>query len=663
MKSTIITILLALLSVGIEAKVYKTIKNPEAMAHNIHGGELKAREVVFRDTATTVHFTLDYPKGQNFSISSTSFLIDEEGNRYPLRSAEGIKLNSFRESTGSKDFTLHFEPMPKKVKLFDYREADNMRAFYLMGIHDQKTKLKVPTLQEIQEKNPYNVPADWFKTDTITIKGRIEGYNAEQFGFTSMECVFEDVFEKDDATQVLDINPDGTFQKKFQISYPIWQTFHTYDSKVGFDAIPFFARPGETIDITVRKNTQGKYECYYNSGSSKDVERLLKSEHLYQNLCFPLAYFKGKFCELPAIAESTWKNMLYLFNNECRDRHYTPFEAQLALADLLTLYAESILDYGMYHEMDLMKQELRDGIYYTEILDSVEWQELSKMDNYKPLHRVDFNNPLMLSSSSYSHLLNRVQYAMPVRNLVFSTLNINDKDEGMAFEATTENEVKSMQLSYDGWRQLMGCDHDNLIAQVSTHKDFMNNFNDWRQNGWIDELTPICANRYANAYVRQKTEQYYERKMAQKELSTPLPENNVAADLIRSISAKYPGRYLMIDFWGMGCGPCRSAIQSSKNQRANIAKRDDIKLVFIAEERIAGGSDAYKKYVAEWLADEEAICISSAEFSRMQELFQFNGIPHYETFTPDCRRVRDDLQIRGFYNFDHEMKQLKERLK
>ena len=97
MKSTIITILLALLSVGIEAKVYKTIKNPVAMAHNIHGGELKAREVIFRDTATTVHFTLDYPKGQNFSISSTSFLIDEEGNRYPLRSAEGIKLNSFRE--------------------------------------------------------------------------------------------------------------------------------------------------------------------------------------------------------------------------------------------------------------------------------------------------------------------------------------------------------------------------------------------------------------------------------------------------------------------------------------------------------------------------------------------------------------------------------------
>ena len=113
----------------------------------------------------------------------------------------------------------------------------------------------------------------------------------------------------------------------------------------------------------------------------------------------------------------------------------------------------------------------------------------------------------------------------------------------------------------------------------------------------------------------------------------------------------------------MSCAPCRSAIQESKELRAEIAKRDDVKLVFIAGERTTEGSDAYKKYVAEWLADEETVCVTNDDFTRLQELFQFNGIPHYETITPDGRRVRDDLQIRGFYNFDHEMKQLKERLK
>ena len=47
----------------------------------------------------------------------------------------------------------------------------------------------------------------------------------------------------------------------------------------------------------------------------------------------------------------------------------------------------------------------------------------------------------------------------------------------------------------------------------------------------------------------------------------------------------------------------------------------------------------------------------------MQELFRFSGIPHYETITPDCRRVRDDLRVSGFYNFDYELENVKEKLK
>ena len=73
--------------------------------------------------------------------------------------------------------------------------------------------------------------------------------------------------------------------------------------------------------------------------------------------------------------------------------------------------------------------------------------------------------------------------------------------------------------------------------------------------------------------------------------------------------------------------------------------------------------DAYKKYVAEWLANEETICLTNADFTRLQELFQFNGIPHYETITPDCRRVREDLSIGGYHNFEYELERLKEKLK
>ena len=150
--------------------------------------------------------------------------------------------------------------------------------------------------------------------------------------------------------------------------------------------------------------------------------------------------------------------------------------------------------------------------------------------------------------------------------------------------------------------------------------------------------------------------------MAKTELTSPLP-NGSGIEIIRNIISKYPGRYLMIDFWGMGCGSCLISIQNSKNLRAEIAKRDDVKLIFISYDNTAGGSDAYKKFVAEWLADEETICITVTDFRRLQELFHFNGVPYYETITPDGRRVRDDLRINGYYNFDYELERLKEKLK
>jgi hypothetical protein len=325
--------------------------------------------------------------------------LDQDGNRYALRSAEGITLNKYGESTGTKDFTLHFEPMPKQVQVFDYIEGDGRGAFMLLGIHDKKHEIKAPTMQELSATNPYAIPQDWFKTDTITIRGRIEDYNAERFGFTSLECYYQDVFDKDDATLVLNIEPDGTFCKKFQASYPIQQSFHTRNTKVGFSEIPFFARPGETIDITVKKGTNGKYECIYNNGSSRDAERWLRSSNAITDVLLPLVFFEGTFDEGNSLADKVWQNALYRLQNVTRREHYTPMELQLALADVQTRFAEYYMYSAMKREFALMKQEYRDGVYYTEILDSVEWNKLWDAKNYRQLQRIDFGNPLLFASS------------------------------------------------------------------------------------------------------------------------------------------------------------------------------------------------------------------------------------------------------------------------
>ena len=652
-KKTIITTLLALIAMVGQAKVYKTtvstsrsIKAPEVMVNaDVIPGELKIDEVIMTDTATTLCFTMVYPQNETFRFVKNSYLVDEDGHRYSLRSAEGIALGTWIKSPGTTEFKVHFEPMPSHVQLFDFIEDDALWAVPILGIHEKGTAIKAPSIQELYARNPYTLPADWLTTGKVTIRGRIEGYDTERMGFTSMEAYVYDVMIRDQSTQMIEIEPDGTFEKTMQLSYPIKSTFYVKaadtDSNINFTKMPFFARPGETIDITIRPKKEGQWECFYNNGSSHEVERLLKSDLRLSEMTRPLSSFKGKFSEVSPIAEQVWQNMLARIDMISRRDHFTPFEVNLALGEMQSAYAMALIDYAGNSESRLMPfQQLEDGSWTRLLLDSVEIKTFADINNYKALDRIDFDNPLLMVDDMYFFTRNRVQKAPPVREAKQTSL---DYSIAMLHELTGK--------------------HNNLTAQLCILQEILDNFNSWRQNEeMLPSLMAVYLSRLTHPYVRQKAEEFYQAKMSQKSATSPLPEGP-GAEIIRNIMAKYPGRYLILDFWGIGCGGCYIAIQNSKALRAEMARRDDVKLIFIAGERIPGGSDAYKKYVAEWLADEETICVSRNDFHHLQELFMFNGIPYTETFTPDGLRVRDDIKIQSLFSIDTELEALKERLK
>lgn len=79
-----------------QSKTYKTIKTPVAMACvNVSNGELKVREVIMRDTATTIQFSMEYEKGYHRSI--------EELARFArLTKTKGIEQHSYRRTEDSE---------------------------------------------------------------------------------------------------------------------------------------------------------------------------------------------------------------------------------------------------------------------------------------------------------------------------------------------------------------------------------------------------------------------------------------------------------------------------------------------------------------------------------------------------------------------------------
>lgn len=675
MKQLLTLFLCGLFVLAAPACAQRTIQNPKALGClNVSGGELKASKVVFADTATTVQFTMDYPAGSTFRIAGTCYLVDENNRRYLVRSAEGLTFDTWVTSPADRTthFTLHFEPLPKRTRVFDFIEYDGQRAFMLLGIHNGKQKLKMKTMEELASANVYPSLADWFTTDSVTLRGRIEGYSAEAGFPTQLEMSYKSVFDKYDFVMVADIRPDGTFEKRWKVDYPQQHSFRLDKALPGMNYLEVFARPGDTIDVTVRKGDDGLYRCDYHSGSSQEVERWLKSGLNFGGFPSRMYRFKGTPGEAEALAEKLWQLMTYRLQTEAARHKFTPMEMQLAMADAQVQYAMDVMDYALGKMFDKEMVTAADSAVHATLRDTAFYGRL--------LRRIDFDNPLLMASGYYDILLNRIQYAWPVTG---ADGPVEITDEIGPWSNTPESILKEMENRYAKWRGMMGSTKNNLMAQMCNYQEMLGDYNMWRENEISKDKVladpklseeerkqqaasvPCLSNvfsRYVASFsheaLRRHAEQFHAARQAKASFASPLPEGQPAA-LIRSLQMRYPGRYLVIDFWGMGCGPCRGAIQSSKELRAEIAKRDDVKLVFIAGEETAEGSEAYHKYVKEWLADEETICIPDTEFSRLQEYFRFNGIPHYETITPDGRRVGEEYRINGLYNFKFEMDRLR----
>ena len=505
----------------------------------------------------------------------------------------------------------------------------------------------------------------------MTLRGRIEGYSAEAGFPTQLEMSYKGVFDKYDWVMVADIRPDGTFEKRWKVDYPQQHSFRLDKELPGMNYLEVFARPGDTIEVTVRKGDDGLYRCDYHSGSSQEVERWLKSGLNASNIGSQMFYCKGTPQEAEALAEELWQLMAYRLQMVAARHNFTPTEMQLAVADAQAQYATGVMDYALAKRFNVELVTAADSAVHATLRDTAFYSRL--------LHRIDFDNPLLMTSGYYDILLNRIQYAWPVLS-ADGPVEITDEDG--PWDNTSESILKEMEKRYATWRGMMGCTKNDLMAQMCNYQEMLGDYNMWRENEsskdhvladpklsaeerkqqagrvpCLSNVFPRYVASFSHEALRRHAEQFHEARQAMASFTSPLPQGQPAA-LIRSLQARYPGRYLVIDFWGMGCGPCRGAIQSSKELRAEIAKRDDVKLVFIAGEETAEGSEAYHKYVKEWLADEETICIPNTEFSRLQEYFRFNGIPHYETITPDGRLVGEEYRINGLYNFKTEMELL-----
>ena len=150
---------------------------------------------------------------------------------------------------------------------------------------------------------------------------------------------------------------------------------------------------------------------------------------------------------------------------------------------------------------------------------------------------------------------------------------------------------------------------------------------------WDDRLSALSS-----PYLKARYQTTLDKLIAESDNRYGLPAGE-ATDIFRRMVDPFRGKWVYVDFWDIGCAPCKQGIESSVALRKKIGGMDNLELVFITGDR-STPPQVYKEYVDKYMAEETSYLIPEAECILLRQLFNFNAIPHNELVDPDGRIVR-----------------------
>ena len=137
--------------------------------------------------------------------------------------------------------------------------------------------------------------------------------------------------------------------------------------------------------------------------------------------------------------------------------------------------------------------------------------------------------------------------------------------------------------------------------------------------GAIPQFTdPSICHHAVDAYRRFVIER---EGSARIDASNPTPGDS----LFQSLKGKYAGNVIYMDFWGIGCGPCRKGMLDQRTLVEQY-KEAPVRFLYICNEKDSPREPS-EKFLTDNNIQGEHIFISSDEWNLLTNKFQFNAIP------------------------------------
>ncbi len=170
---------------------------------------------------------------------------------------------------------------------------------------------------------------------------------------------------------------------------------------------------------------------------------------------------------------------------------------------------------------------------------------------------------------------------------------------------------------------------------------------------YVAETLPFITHPVLTHHVLEA----YRQWVVKHETCTDVPKAGIITDpTLLSLLAPYKGRLLFVDFWNMGCGPCRSSMLAQRDMVARISRSGiPASVLYVSDDEGSRRTSA-----EEWLAKNningEHIFVTNDQWMKLRSVLNFSAIPF-------CIIVNTDGTMHGSgtsansYEFDALLKE------
>ena len=485
-----------------------------------------------------------------------------------------------------------------------------------------------------------------FHAGKAIVKGRF--VNRTEHSFSTFNVTGTDQFSNQEFIRTINIEADGSFLELISLPHSGWVNFD------GADIPPAFIAVGDTLEIQV----DGSVNEVKLSGSGATGE---------VNSVWPQleTQFASKETRTP------WEEMNREFMLEWKNRKVRELDRIASAIDADTIAA--LKDCSNYAK-DVLKTSLLAMPLEQMLVAVHQWRWRTRNEDGKPNPALtitsdsffDFlsarqsylmDNPLMIFAADGSGVINNMEFFV-LNAYLFLANNMErwskstDSDELGNYK---ENFVLPHNYDPALHREMLEFDKGHLLSLADYYAmcsdsirsrfkldstGFMMqlcllhrvlDFDFEGSDGWFltrkaEELAGAIPQFTASSICHHAVDVYrrfvIEREgNARMEASVSTPGDS----LFQSLKDKYAGNVIYMDFWGIGCGPCRMGMLQ---QRTLVDKYKDspVRFLYICNEKDSPREPS-QKFLTDNGIQGEHLFLSSDEWNLLTNKFQFNAIP------------------------------------